>query len=98
MPSPEIGATIQQPFALSSARSAPNRDNDRYPVDDINDPTPCILMHVKGMTSRTIDVAEASVIPSHIHHDRPVLVECAVVKVITIREGHEFKDLDYPDE
>jgi hypothetical protein len=35
---------------------------------------------------------------THIIHGRPVPSECAVVKVIVIREGHEFEDLDYPDE
>jgi hypothetical protein len=42
MPTPEIildiGATIQT-FALSSASSTPNRDKDKYPVDDIKDHT-----------------------------------------------------------
>jgi hypothetical protein len=52
-------------------------------------------MYVKGRTLRTIKVTKATVMPSHIHHGRPVLVECAVVDVTTIREGHEF---DYPDE
>jgi hypothetical protein len=101
MPSPKInldlGATVQQPFALSNAGSAPNRDKDRYPVDDIKDPTPYTLMYVKGRTSRTIEVVEATVMPSHIHHGWPIPTECAVVKVTTIREGHEFEDLDYPD-
>jgi hypothetical protein len=102
MPSPEInldlGATVQQPFAPSSVGSAPNRDKDKYPMDDIKDPTPCTLMYVKGKTSRTIEVAKATVMPSRILHGRPVPTDCAVVKVTTIREGHEFKDLDYPDE
>jgi hypothetical protein len=101
MPIPEInldiGATVQ-PFALTNAGSSPNKDKDKYHMDDINDPTPCTLMYVKGKTSRTIKVAEATVIPSHILHGRPVLPECAVVKVTTIREGCEFEGLDYPDE
>jgi hypothetical protein len=92
-----LGASVQ-PFAPSSAGSAPNRDKDKYPVDDIKDPTPCTLMYVKGRTSRTIKVAEATVMPSRILHGRPVPAECVVVKVITIREGHEFEDLDYPYE
>jgi hypothetical protein len=102
MPSPEInsdlGATVQQPFAPSSAGSTPNRDKDRYPLDDIKDPTPCTLIYDKGMISRTIKVVEATVMPSRVHHDRPIPVVCVVVKVTTIREGHEFEDLDYPDE
>jgi hypothetical protein len=55
-----LGASVQ-PFAPSSAGSAPNRDKDKYPVDDIKDPTPCTIMYVKGRTSRTIKVAEATV-------------------------------------
>jgi hypothetical protein len=102
MPSPEInldlGATVQQPFALSSADSGPNRDKDKYPMDDIKDPTPCTLMYIKGRTSRTIEVAKATVMPSRILHGQPVIVECAVVEVTTIREGRQFEDLDYPDE
>jgi hypothetical protein len=102
MPSPEInldlGVTVQQPFALGSVSSAPNRDKDKYPVDDIKDPTPCTLMYVKGRTSRAIEVAEATVMPSRMLHGFPVPVECAVVEVTTIREGREFEDLDYPDE
>jgi hypothetical protein len=102
MPIPEInldlGATVQQPFALSSASSAPNRDKDKYHVDDIKDPTPCTLMYVKRRTLRTIEVTEATVMLSRILHCRPVPTKCAVVKVTMIREGCEFKDLDYPDE
>jgi hypothetical protein len=55
-------------------------------------------MYVKDRTKRTIEVAEATVMPSRILHGRPVLAECAVVEVTMIREGHEFKDLDYLDE
>jgi hypothetical protein len=67
-------------------------------MDDIKDPTPCTLMYVKGRTSRTIKVVEATVMPSRILHGRPIPVECAMVEVTTIREGHEFKDLDYANE
>jgi hypothetical protein len=102
MPSPEInfdlGATIQQPFTLSSPYSAPNRDKDKYLVDDIKDPTPYTLMYSKGRTSRTIKVAEAIVMPSRRLHGRLIPAKCAVLKVTTIREGHEFEDLDRPDE
>jgi hypothetical protein len=94
----DIGATVQQPFASSSADSAPNRDKDRYPMDDIKDPTPYTLMYVKGRTSRTIKVAEATMMPRRIHHGRPIPAECAMVKVTMIRESHEFEDLEYPDE
>jgi hypothetical protein len=34
---------------------------------------------------------------SRILHGRPVPAECAVVKVTMIREGRQFKELDYPD-
>jgi hypothetical protein len=88
-----LSASVQ-PFALSSAGSAPNRDKYNYHVDDINDPTPCTLMYVKGRTSRIIEVAEATVMPSRILHGRLIPAECAVVEVTMIREGHEFKDLD----
>jgi hypothetical protein len=43
----DLGATVQT-FALSSAGSAPNKDKDQYPMDDIKDATPCTLMYVKG--------------------------------------------------
>jgi hypothetical protein len=69
-----------------------------YPMDDIKDPTPCTLMYVKGRTSRNIEVAKANVMPNRIHHGRPIAAECAVVEVTMIREGHEFEDLDYPNE
>jgi hypothetical protein len=102
MPSPEInldlGATVQQPLAPNSAGSAPNRDKDRYPMDDIKHPTPCTLMYVKGRTSRTIEVIESTVMSGHIHHGWPVPAECPVVEVTTIREGHEIDDIDYLDE
>jgi hypothetical protein len=80
----DLDATIQQPFALRSASSAPNRDKDKYPMDVIKDPTPCTLIYVKGRTSRTIEVAKATVMPSRIHHGRLILAECAVVKVTMI--------------
>jgi hypothetical protein len=42
MPSREINldldATVEQPFALSSVGSPPNRDKYMYHVDDIKDP------------------------------------------------------------
>jgi hypothetical protein len=101
MPTPEINLDLHttiQPFALSSAGSAPSRDKDKYPMDDIKDPTPCTLMYVKGRTSRIIEVVETTVMPSFILHGWPILVECAVVEVTTIREGYEFEDLGYPDE
>jgi hypothetical protein len=82
--------------ALSSAGSAPN--HQKYHVDDINEPTSCTLLYVKGRTLRTIDVAEAIVMATHIMHGQLIPSECAVVEVTTIREGHEFEDLDYPYE
>jgi hypothetical protein len=91
-----ITVPLFQPFAPSNTDSAPNKD--KYHVHDINDPTLCTLMYVKGRTSRPIDVAEANVMPSRILHDRPILAECAMVEVTMIREGREFEDLDYPNE
>jgi hypothetical protein len=29
-------------------------------------------------------------------HGRPIPLECAVIEVTTMREGHEFEDFDYP--
>jgi hypothetical protein len=89
----DLSATVQQPFALSSASSATNRDKDKFHVDDIKDPTPCTLIYVKGRTSRTIEVAEATVMPSRILHGWLVPIECAVVEVKTTRERCEFVDL-----
>jgi hypothetical protein len=66
-------------------------------MDDIKDPTPCTLLYVKGRTSGTIKVVEATVMPSYIHHGWPIPTECVVVEVTIIREGCEFEDLDYPD-
>jgi hypothetical protein len=90
-------ATPQVVPVLSSAGSAP--DNQKYPVNDINEPTTCTLLYVKGMTLRTIEAANAIVMTTHIIHGRPIpSLECAVVGVTTIREGCEFEDLDYIDE
>jgi hypothetical protein len=89
-------AMPQVVLAPSSVGSALN--NQKYHVDDINEPTPCALLYFKGRTSGIIKVADAIVMATHIMHGRPVLSECAVVEVTTIREGHEFEDLDSPDE
>jgi hypothetical protein len=67
-------------------------------VDDINEPTPYILLYVKGRTLRTIKVANAIVMATRLMHGRPIPSECAVVEVTMIGEGHEFEDLGYPDE
>jgi hypothetical protein len=93
----DIGIVLLQAMpAPSSAGSTPN--HQKYLVDDINEPTPYKILYVKGRTLRTIEVADDIVMATHIMHDRPVPSECAVVEVTTIREGHEFEDLDYPDE
>jgi hypothetical protein len=66
---PEINLDVSsavQPFTLSSAGSAP--DNQKYPVDDIKEVTPCTLLYVKGRTLRTVEVADAIVLPGHIFH------------------------------
>jgi hypothetical protein len=61
-------------------------------VDDSNEPTPCTLLYVKCMALRTIEVVDAIVMATRIMHGRPVLLECEVVKVTMIREGHQFED------
>jgi hypothetical protein len=82
--------------APSSAGSALNYK--KYPVDDINDPTPCTLLYVKGRMLRTNKLVDAIVMATRIMHGQSISSECAVVKVTTIREGCEFEDLDYLDE
>jgi hypothetical protein len=82
---------------MTSVGSAPV--HQKYPVDEINEPTPFTLLYVKGRTLRTIKVADAIVMATHIMLGRPVPSECAVVEGTTInKEGHEFEVLDYPDE
>jgi hypothetical protein len=90
----DVGGAVQ-PFTPSSAGSAP--DNQRYPVDDIKEATPCTLLYVKGRTLRTIEVTDAIVLPGRIFRSRLVPSECVVVEVTTIRDGPEFEDLDYPN-
>jgi hypothetical protein len=82
-------------IAPSSAGSDPN--HQKYRVDDINEPTPCTLLYVKGRMLRTIEGADTIVMATCIMHGLPVPSECVVIKVTTIREGCEFEDLDYPD-
>jgi hypothetical protein len=90
---PQINLDIGTGFTPSSAGSTP--DHQKYHVDDINEPTPCTLLYVKGST---IEIANTIGMATHIMHGRPVTSECAVVEMTTIREGCEFEDLDYPDE
>jgi hypothetical protein len=93
----DIGtASLRTVPAPSSVGSTP--DQQKYPVDDINEPTPCTLLYVKGMTLSTIEVADAIVMATCLMHGRSVPSECVVVEVTTIREGREFEDLDYPEE
>jgi hypothetical protein len=87
---------VVQPFTSSSAGSAP--DNQKYLVDDIKEAIACTLIYVKGRTLRTIEVADTIVLYGHIFHSRSVPSECVVIKVTTIRKGHEFEDLNYPNE
>jgi hypothetical protein len=72
--------------------------NHRDDEEEINESTLCTLLYVKGRMLRTIKVVDAIVMTTRIMHGRPILSECAVVEVTTIREGHEFEDLDYPNE
>jgi hypothetical protein len=99
MPVPKINLDLDgtvQPFAPSSVGSTLNKD--KYPMDDIKDSTPCTVVYIKGRTSKTIEIVKAIVMSSCIHHGRPIPTECVVVEVTMIREGHEFEDLDYPNE
>jgi hypothetical protein len=89
-------ATPEVVLAPSSVGSTP--DNQKYHVDDISEPTPCTLFYVNGRMLRTIKVDDAIVMSTHIMHSRPITSECVVVEVTTIREDHEFEDLDNPDE
>jgi hypothetical protein len=57
---PQINLDIGTRFTLSSAGSAP--DPQKYHVDDINEPTPCTLLYVKGRMLRTIKVADGLLI------------------------------------
>jgi hypothetical protein len=41
----DLGGAVQ-PFASSSADSSPNKD--KYPMNDIKDPTPCTLGYIKA--------------------------------------------------
>jgi hypothetical protein len=96
---PEINLDVNgtaQTFTLSCASFGP--DKKKYPVDDIKEATPCTLLYVKGMTLRTIEVADAIVLPGRIFHSQSVPSECVVVEVATIKEGCEFEDLNYPNE
>jgi hypothetical protein len=66
----DIGTALLRAVpALSSAGFACNHQN--YPVDDINEPTPCTLLFLKGRTLRIIEVADAIVMATHIMHGRP---------------------------
>jgi hypothetical protein len=47
---------------------------------------------------RTIEVANAIVMATRITHARLVPSEYAMIKVATIKEGHEFEDPNYLDE
>jgi hypothetical protein len=93
---PQINLDIGTGFTLSSVGSTPN--HQKYHVDDINEPTPCTLLYVKGGMLRTIEVADTIVMATRITHGRPIPSECVVVEVTMIREGREFEYLDYPDE
>jgi hypothetical protein len=56
----EVGtATPQVVPAPSSAGSTP--DNQKYNVDDINEPTPYTLLYVNGRALRTIEVVDTIV-------------------------------------
>jgi hypothetical protein len=85
---PQINLDIGTEFTLTSVASVPNLQ--KYPMNDINEPTPYTLLYVKGKPLRTIEVVDTIVMATHIMHGRSIPSECAVVKVTTTREGHEF--------
>jgi hypothetical protein len=93
---PQINLDIIIWFTPSSVGSAP--DHQKYHVDDINELTPCTLHYVKDKMIRTIEVANAIVMATRIMHARFVPSEYAMIKVSTIKDGHEFEDPNYLDE
>jgi hypothetical protein len=93
---PQVNLDIGMGFTPSSADSAPY--NQKYHVVDIKEPTPCTLLYDKGRTLRTIEVVDAIIMLGRIMCGPPIPSECVVVEVTTIREGHDFEDLDYPNE
>jgi hypothetical protein len=67
----DIGTALPRAMpALGSTGFAP--DHQKYLVDDINEPTPCTLLYVKGRMLRTIKVADAIMMATRIMHGRPV--------------------------
>jgi hypothetical protein len=101
VPIPQINFDIgtATPRVVPPLRSAGSAlDHQKYPVDDINEPTPCTLLYVEDRTLRTIKVVDAIVMATRIMHGRLIPSEFALVEVTTIREGCEFEDLDYPDD
>jgi hypothetical protein len=92
---PQINLDISTGFTPRSVGSTP--DHQKYLIDDINEPTPCTLLYVKGRTLRAIEVADAIVMTTPIMHGQPIPSDCVVVELTMIREGHKLKDLDYPD-
>jgi hypothetical protein len=67
---PQINLDVGTGFTLSCAGSVP--DNQKYHVHNINEPTPCKLVYVKNRILRSIKVADAFVMASHIMHGCPV--------------------------
>jgi hypothetical protein len=52
----QINLAISTRFTPSSGNST--LDNQKYSVDDINEPTPCTILYVKGRTLRTVKVVD----------------------------------------
>jgi predicted metal-binding protein len=59
-------------------------------MGDINEPTTCTLLYVKGRMLRTIEVADTIMVATCIMHGQPIPSECAVIEVTMIREGRMF--------
>jgi hypothetical protein len=93
---PKLNLDIDTRFTPSNVGSAP--DNQKDHVNAIKDPTPCTLLYVNGRKLRTTEVLDTIVMYGHIMHGWPISSKYAVVEVTTIKEGHRFEDLDYPDE
>jgi hypothetical protein len=71
--------------------------NVRYPVDDIDRPTPCSLVIRYGLNNiRTREVATGFVIPGRQYHGRDILDDYYRVEVSKVIQGYEDDMLDIP--
>ncbi|KAG2555492.1 hypothetical protein PVAP13_8NG031164 [Panicum virgatum] len=69
----------------------------QYPVDDLDEPTPCDLHMPAGRAGNTtIQVAEGMVYPGNIIHNTPIPEHYIRVSISRVLEGHGMMELDYP--